>query len=208
MEGDTTLVNNNNTAIQELLIALQTGQKAMMEKISISTQSAAITELREVKEALLEWQARETKADDAKAKEIAELKQILKEERSRRELADSKAAVLRSQVDALKKRHDINDEAWRTSILTEVTTASAKVKIIQASETEAQQELVIVREELSKQSELLQAMKEEVSSQAGCSADISATRLARSQSSATRTRRCYRRRWHPSTRPSSSGSTV
>lgn len=162
VEGDTTLVNNNSTAIQDLLATLHTGQKAMMDKISLSTQSATITELREVKEALLEFQAREAEADDAKAKEIAELKQILKEERSRRELADSKAAVLKSQVETLKKRHDTNDEAWRTSLMTEVTTASAKVKIIQASETEAQQELVIVREELSKQSDLLKAMKAEV----------------------------------------------
>lgn len=162
VEGDTTLVNNNSTAIQDLLATLQTGQKAMMDKISLSNQSATITELREVKEALLEFQAREAEADDAKAKEIAELKQILKEERSRRELADSKAAVLKSQVETLKKRHDTNDEAWRTSLMTEVTTASAKVKIIQASETEAQQELVIVREELSKQSDLLKAMKAEV----------------------------------------------
>lgn len=136
-----------------------------MDKISLSTQSATITELREVKAALLELHARESGADDAKAKEIAELKAILKEERSRRELADSKAAVLKSQVEALRKRNDSNEDAWRTSLLTEVTTASAKVKIIQASETEAQQELVALRQELSKQSDLLVAMKAEVSYQ-------------------------------------------
>lgn len=136
-----------------------------MDKISLSAQSATIAELREVKAALLDLRAREAEADDAKAKEIAELKAILKEERSRRELADSKAAVLKSQVETLRQRRDSTEDAWRTSLLTEVTTASAKVKIIQASETEAQQELVSLRQELSKQSELLKAMKEEVSYQ-------------------------------------------
>lgn len=134
-----------------------------MDKISLSAQSATIAELREVKAALLDLRARGAEADDAKAKEIADLKAILKEERTRRELADSKAAVLKSQVETLRQRRDSNEDAWRTSLLTEVTTASAKVKIIQASETEAQQELVSLRQELSKQSDLLKTMKAEVS---------------------------------------------
>lgn len=161
-EGDTTLVNNTNAVIQELLKALQASQEEMLEKIKLSTPGPAIAELREVKEALLEVQAREAKADDTKDKEIAELKLSLKEERSRRDLADSKVAVLRSQVDTLKKRHDPNDEAWRSSLMNEVTGTTTLIKSIQTSETEAQQELVHVRAELSKQTELLQAMQAEV----------------------------------------------
>lgn len=201
-EGDTTLVNNDKGATQGLLVTLQAGQTAIVDKNSDSLGNAAITELREVKALLLDHEARVSRADEAKDIEILELKRLLKEERSRRELADSKAAVLESQADNQKKRLDKNDEDWRTPLLAEVTSTSSQIKAIQAAETEAQQELIVLREELSKQGEILSSIKAEVSCSGCTGADLSAMPQARLQGSGTMTIFCYRRRWRHFTRPS------